>query len=290
MKTLALNVVLASLSLAGCAPEAGDRTRARAMSITELDGALDGGPQLVEVKVAPGTLDATELHVDADDDEKITSAVASLDAVSGTITLELGGLVLGYGDGTRFRTPSASDVARGDWEAAIAAGTVIEARRSLPAAPQDPEDPGFTAEDLRIADDPEDEEPSIELLVGSANLAVVSSAPVDAILHVLGLDIAVGSSTELWDDDGGISGGGDDGDEVEAAVVSVDVPGGTLTLAGGTVVDVSGATFDPEGDLLTLQATADAVAAGAPVRAEADGTMTAPGQFSATSIEVEVDD
>ena len=52
-------------------------------------------------------------------------------------------------------------------------------------------------------------------------------------------------------------------------VASVDAAGGTLTLSNGTVVRVTAATtMDPEGDLLTLESAAAAVAGGSPVRAE----------------------
>jgi hypothetical protein len=81
--------------------------------------------------------------------------------------------------------------------------------------------------------------------------------------------------------------------EFEDRVTAVDVTAGTLTLATGTVVRITGTTvFDGEGDLLTLQATADAVAAGETVRAEGDATVESvtPRVLIALEIKVEVDD
>jgi hypothetical protein len=75
-------------------------------------------------------------------------------------------------------------------------------------------------------------------------------------------------------------------------VTAVDPAAGTLTLAGGTVVEVGGLTFDPAGDLFSLGGVAAAVSAGSAVRAEGLGSVTAagpPAVVTATSIKVEVD-
>jgi hypothetical protein len=54
----------------------------------------------------------------------------------------------------------------------------------------------------------------------------------------------------------------------------VDLAARALTLASGTVVRVTSATtIDTRGDLFTLESTADAVAAGRPVRAEGIGRV-----------------
>ena len=81
--------------------------------------------------------------------------------------------------------------------------------------------------------------------------------------------------------------------EFEATVTAADVVAGTLTLAGGTVVRITGTTvFDAEGDLLTLQAVVDALAAGDPVRAEGDATVESmtPRVLVALEVKIEVDD
>jgi hypothetical protein len=66
--------------------------------------------------------------------------------------------------------------------------------------------------------------------------------------------------------------------EFRDAVTSVDVANATFTLAGGAVVSVTAHTvIDPEGDLVTLQGVADALAAHQAVRAEGHATVTALG-------------
>jgi len=66
--------------------------------------------------------------------------------------------------------------------------------------------------------------------------------------------------------------------EFEGAVASVDLAGSTFTLGGGAVVTVTSETrIDAEGDIHTLQAVSDALAAQHPVRAEGHATVTAAG-------------
>ncbi|MDH5284761.1 MAG: hypothetical protein OEW80_12850, partial [Gemmatimonadota bacterium] len=80
--------------------------------------------------------------------------------------------------------------------------------------------------------------------------------------------------------------------EFEATVIAVDENAATLTLAGGTIVQVGSVTFDPEGDLFSLSSVASAVASGSAVRTEGRGTVSAAGPpvaITATEIKVEVD-
>ena len=267
---------------------------------TVLDSALGIGTSRVEIKLFPGELVAREVHVEADDqEEKIVSNVTAIDPGQGTITLELGGLTVSYGAGTRFRTETESQESRGAWEAAVqselAAGrrAPIEARRNPSGSPQAPEDPGFFAADLRLEGGAD--EPKIEIYVDDDNLESVSGSA-NAVLRVLGLAIEVNGLTQLGEDDDGNGAGQAGGSSVgfEMGVESVDAAAGTLTLSSGTVVRVTSATsISPEGDLFTLESTADAVAAGLPVRAEGRGTLESagpPAVISATSLKVEVDD
>jgi len=94
---------------------------------------------------------------------------------------------------------------------------------------------------------------------------------------------------EIEDDDDDLPGA----IEFQGAVTSVDVSGRTLTLASGTVVAVStDQIIDPLGDLFTLQAAADAIAAGANVRAEGDAELVdagPPRQLNALAIKIEDD-
>jgi len=66
--------------------------------------------------------------------------------------------------------------------------------------------------------------------------------------------------------------------EFEGLVSSVDIAGSTFTLANGAVVTVTSETrIEAEGNLLTLQAVSDAIAAHHTVRAEGDATVTSAG-------------
>jgi hypothetical protein len=65
----------------------------------------------------------------------------------------------------------------------------------------------------------------------------------------------------------------------------------TFTLANGTVLTLGdGIGFDPDGDLHSLQAMADAVAGGALVRAEGHAVPTGSGQALVVEVKAEIDD
>lgn len=279
----------------------GQRTAA-----TAIDSALgSGGVSRIEIHLFPGELVAREVHVEADDlEEKIVSGVTAIDPAQGTVTLELGGLTLSYGAGTRFRTETESQESRAAWEAAVqgelAAGRrpAIEARRSPQGSPQAPDDATFVAADLRL--ESEADEPKIEIYVDGGNLLSVTGS--SAVLRVLGLTIEINDRTSLRDDDGDDGGDDDDGTsgpadgsvEFEMGVRSVDVGGGSITLSNGTVVRVTPSTsISAAGDLFTLGSAAAAVAAAKPVRAEGRGAVEAAGPppvIGATSLKIEVDD
>ena len=146
----------------------------------------------------PGSLVASEVHLEADDnEEKIVSTVSAIDPGAGTVTLDLGGLTVAYGAGTRFRTDEESHESRTAWEAAVRgqleAGRrpLIEARRNSSGDPQSPSDPTFVAADLRLEND--SDEPKIEIFVDGDNLQGGSGT--SAVLRVLGLDIQVNGRT-----------------------------------------------------------------------------------------------
>jgi len=72
--------------------------------------------------------------------------------------------------------------------------------------------------------------------------------------------------------------------EFEGTIASVDVAGSTFTLAGGTVVTVTSEThIESDGDLQTLQAVSDALAAQHSVRAEGHAIVTSAGPPRALS-------
>ncbi|HEU4952981.1 MAG TPA: hypothetical protein VFT28_00320, partial [Gemmatimonadales bacterium] len=271
-----------------------------ASAVATVDSALGSGSvSRIEIELFPGELVAREVHVEADNaEEKIVSGVTAIDPAQGALTLELGGLVVNYGAGTRFRTESESHESRETWEALvqgeIAAGRhpTVEARRNPAGAPQSPDDPSFSATDLRLQG--EADEPKIEIYVDGDNLAGADGAS-EVILKVLGLSITVNGRTRLGpDDNGGAEQPSGGSVEFEMGVAAADAAGGTLTLSNGTVVRVTAATtIDPEGDLLTLEAAAAAVAGASAVRAEGRGSVessASPVEIVASSLKIEVDD
>lgn len=264
-----------------------------------VDSAIgEGGVTRIEIELFPGELVAREVHVENDDaEEKIVTAVTAIDPAQGRLSLELGGLAVWYGAGTRFRTESESHAGREAWEARvqseIAAGRqpLIEARRSPSRTPQSPDDPTFVAADLRLEDEPD--EPKIEIYVDRDNL-VGGDGVSEAVIRVLGLSIRVNDRTRLGPDDDGGVGQPAGSVEFEMPVSAVDAVGGTLTLSSGTVVRVTPVTtISSEGDLLTLEATANAVGQGRPVRAEGRGTVETAGPptvIAGSTLKIEVDD
>ncbi len=294
----ALAALTSSSALGACStdssgPSAPGSTFSQVMSVAQFDSTLGTGATRLEIKLVPGGLVAREVHVESDDaEEKITSQVSAIDPVSGTVTLTLGGMVVSYGSGTRFRTPSRSKVSRSEWEAAIASAISagqqppIEARRTQPATPQAPADGAFSATDLRLED--RTDAPAIEAYVDGDNMQSVAAPPPVAILTVFNLPIQITSTTSIsLTSPGGTVPSGVV--EFQGGVTAADPAAGTITLAGGTVVTVGGISFDPAGDLFNLDAVASAVAAGKTVRAEGRGTAQSASAVTAESIKVEVD-
>ena len=224
---------------------------------------------------------------------QIESEVSSINPQAGTVELVLGDLTISYNDQSRFRTENDSNVPRSEWEQAVLDAldngrVFIEARREVPASPQAPGNGTVSATDLRLEDDID--RPSIEIWVDADNFERMDDPPPLAILRVLGLDVEINNDTRLRldddDDNGSVT------QEFEGSVTAVDLDDQTLTLANGTIVHVENATFDTDGDLLTLVATIEALDAGDRVRAEGRGTVITAGpprEIDARTIEVEID-
>jgi len=258
-----------------------------------------GGTARIEIQFTTLTGPiAREVEVEPDDaEEKITSRVTAIDAVAGTVTLELGNLIVSYGASTRFRTPINSNVNRTNWEAEVRqeldAGRrpSIEARRNQPAAPQAPTVTTFSARDLRVTDAIDDAK--IEVYVDGDNLVQVSSPPPVAILTVFGLPVQIVSSTEIRRILNGAPQPGANV-EFEGRLSSVNASAGTMTLTDGTVISISSSTtFEVNGDLTSLSAAAAAVLSGSPVRVEGVGTVQSvgpPRTIAASRVKIEVDD
>ena len=316
-----LTAITAATAVTACGsdlttPSDSNPGSATGSAVATVDSSLGSGSAgRIEIELFPGEMVAREVHVENDDDEeKLVSRVTAIDPVAGSLTLELGALVVSYGSDTRFRTETESHESRAAWEAAVqsaigaGAPPLIEARRNRPAAPQAPDDRSFTAVDLRLEND--DDAPKLELYVDNDNLASAGGES-SVVLRVLGLEIEVNGRTQLREDngvdDGDNSGGDDNGGgnddggqpsgtsvEFEMGVTAADAAAGTITLSSGTLVRITSATaISAEGDLFTIESVAAAVAAGRPVRAEGRATVESagpPAVLAATSLKVEVDD
>jgi len=114
--------------------------------------------------------------------------------------------------------------------------------------------------------------------------AVQSTSPLTILAHEVEFEIEDGNG-------GGVPG---QGFEFESTVQSADVGAGVFVLANGTTVRVTDATvISGLGDLVTLQAVANAVAAGQPVRAEGRAVVESagpPATIVALTVKWEVDD
>jgi hypothetical protein len=203
----AIAAVLTATAISACSsdlttPSDGDGNPSPGSAAAALQlSVLGGAASRIEIELFPGELVAREIEVETEDDEeKIESRVSAIDPTAGTVTLELGALVVSYGDATRFRTETESHQTRTAWEAAVqsklASGghPMIEARRNAPATPQAPDDPSFVAADLRLQN--QADEPKLEIVVDDDNLESGGGSS-GAVLRVLGLSIAINGRTQL---------------------------------------------------------------------------------------------
>jgi hypothetical protein len=205
----------------------------------------------IEVRVSTGE---TEIEGDVDDrdETEFDGLVAAVDVDAGTVTLANGTVVLVTSE-TRIEQHGDDGCDDGDHDDDEKLGSLADVAAALAAGlPVEAEGEG----------------------------SVQSTDPLTIVAREIEFEV------ENENDDDGPG----QGAEFEASVTAVDVAGGAVTLAGGRVVLVTASTvIDGDGDLLTLQAVSDAVAAGRPVRAEGHGATEAAG-FVAGTIEFEVDD
>jgi hypothetical protein len=276
------------------------------ISFAELQGA-SSSPLRVEVKLfsGPPPLVARELEVEepaeVSHDERIESRVLEIrrGAEGATLVLDLGGLEVEVGSGTRIRDEGgagnlALDAALDRLQSALDSGRhpAVEAKRTPPTVPQSPSDPSFFATKLRLND--ESSNPELELNVDGDNFDLANATSGWGTLTVLGLDIELdvaGGRTELERKTEEASG------EVEfEGIVTVADPGaGSVSLAGGLEIRIVEGTeieMGSNGDnhLRSVAAVAEAVAAGRAVEAEGEGVEEVPGVLIATKVEFEVED
>ena len=298
VNAVAATVLLVAACSDSTGPDQGVVQFGEPLSLAQFETQLDE-PTRIEIELTtPAGLVAREIEVELDDaEEKILSRVTAINTTAGTLTLELGGLVVTYNSQTRFRTPENSNVGRATWEGRVLtelnAGRrpPVEARRNQPVAPQAPTAATFTADDLRIEDDFDDAK--IEVYVDSDNFQDVANPPPLAILRVFNLPVQIVASTGIQRILNAAPPAGASV-QFEGHVTSVNATAGTMTLVDGTVIHTNGATvFDAEGDVISLAAAANELASGDIVRVEGAGTVQSAGPprtILATRLKIEVDD
>jgi len=303
-RTLPLGVALAAAcsdSPAGPGPGPAPAL-SHTITVDELGQAIAAGPARVEVKLERGTLVAREVELktsdEMTDEESVRGAVTAATASggTGTVTFEIGGLVVGVSSATRFRGVDGANLTLDGFvahvEAALAAGAqpFARAKRPAPGQPQAPGDPSFQADEVELRDVLES--PKIEINVDADNFERNATPPPEAWLRILGLEIQIGAATQVREDDSQ-----DDEGEVEGIVESVNLADGFVTLVGGAVIRIpDGTPFEQEGDddehLASLAAVDQALRAGQTVKAEAEGAVqsTNPLTVVAREVEFEVED
>ncbi|MDH5195683.1 MAG: DUF5666 domain-containing protein [Gemmatimonadota bacterium] len=202
---------------------------------------------------------STEIKADDDrnDEAEVRGIVASVDVDGRSVTLESGTVILVPEQGA-FEDEGEGD----DDEHLVSLAAVAQA----------------LADGLTVK--------------AEAEGAVQSTDPLTIAAREVEFEIA-GQGGE--DDDEDDDGQGQNGViEFERQVQSADVAAGTFVLTNGTVVQLTDSTvIEIEGDLMTLQAVADALATGAIVRAEGRATVESsgpPATLLALKVKWEVDD
>ncbi|MFQ5678342.1 MAG: hypothetical protein ACE5HP_02675 [Gemmatimonadota bacterium] len=268
------------------------------------------GESRVEIELPPGSAIADEVELeesqDVLDDEEIEGRAIGLPGATcpaGTVTLAVGAFQVDvdFTAGTEFEAEGSGsdDITcqefRDAVEAALANGQEprVEAERPPPATPQDPDDPSFSARELKLDEDEEpDDEDEIEINIDADNLEEGAGGAI-GVIRVLGMEIQIGPGTEI---------------EAEAELGEVDFEGivdcGTIDLADDTFVLTNGTVIrivagtEVEVDLNgedgpgTLQDVQDACDAGLMVEAEGEGVVesTDPLTIVATEVEFEEED
>jgi len=295
----------ALLAVAGCdAPASAPRGLtqfSRTVSLSEVQTQLAAAAARVEIEIVPGSNPAVAREVKLKDpsevagEEELRGPITAIDGTAGTLTLGVGsGLTVGFTADTRFRAEGDREssltrdafVARVTAELAAGGHPAVKAERAAPATPQAPDDPVFTAAELKLDD--EADRPEIEMNVTAANLTINSMSPPDGFITVLNLKIGVTAETELKAEDPERT----DEVEFEGQVQSVDLGAQSFTLTSGTVVKiVAGTEIEAEdGDeehLGTLQAVKAALDAGQTVEAEGEGVPASGASSSLVAIKVE---
>jgi hypothetical protein len=284
-------------------PGSGTTQFSQEITVTQLQDELAAGVTRVEIELLPGSLTAREVEVkgsdELNDEEEIESRIKAIDP-AGSVTLELGDLVVGFTSSTRFRSEE-GDLTEAEFvqrvQDALAAGSMppVEAERDPPAQPQDPTDATFIADELKLDDESDD--PEIEMNVDEDNIIDPGVGGCDAgalaCMQVLDLVIAIEAGvTEIERETDEAQGD----IEFEGMVSEVNETDGTVTLMGGDVISiVAGTEIDSDDDsdeLGSLAEVAQALSNGMMVEAEGEGVLesTNPRMIVAIEIEFEIED
>jgi len=267
----------------------------QAITLPELDSILTDGPTRVEIKLVNGSLVAREVEVkeaeELRDKEEIESRITAIDP-AGTVTLALGGLVVGFDGNTQFEAEDGQHLTMQEFitrvQDALAAGEhpPVEAERRPADTPQDPGDATFLASELELDDEADEDE--IEINVDGDNFATNTPPPPDAILTVLGLAIELDVTGGVTEIESEID---DDMNETEFEGMVTSVSGSSFTLTDGTVVNIVDDTeieqSDDADELGSLAEVERALAAGFLVEAEGEGIATGSNPLTITASEVE---
>lgn len=267
------------------------------ITVTQLQDELAAGATRLEIELLPGSLTAREVEVkgtdELSDEEEIEGRIKAIDP-AGSVTLELGDLVVGFTPSTRFRS-EAGDLTEAEFvqrvQDALAAGNMppVKAERDPPAQPQDPTDATFIADELKLDDEADD--PEIEMNVDDDNILDPGASGCDAsalaCMQVLNLVISIEASTEIERETDDAEGDTD----FEGMVSEVNETDGTVTLMGGDVIRiVEGTEIDSDDDddeLGSLAEVAQALSNGMMVEAEGEGVLESPNPRTIVAIEIE---
>ena len=178
------------------------------ISLQTLAAFLATSSPRAEIELRNGGLVVRELEIESDDDdeddeEEIEAHIVSTDA-AGSVTLDIGGIVVTFDASTKFENFDGDDVSLAQFvaivDAELAAGRMprVEAKRPSPTSPQAPDNGVFAATSLELDDD--QDERKIEIKIGAANLTINEPRPdggPDATVQVLGVVLEIRTTEGL---------------------------------------------------------------------------------------------
>ncbi len=255
------------------------------ITVTEFQLQLGSGAVRVEITVDPERPLARRIEIEPAEalaeEEEITSKVIGLDFddVGGHLTLALGDLRVGFTDATRFELSNGEGVSIDAFVAGVSVALAegfeppIQAERDPGDAVQDPDDPTFDADRIRLLF--EHHRPQIEITIDADNLRRNDAPPPDGWLTVLGLALEIRVSeglTEIGREHPEL-----EKQEFEGVVTSVNLETASFTLENGTVVHLVNESDFEHGDAMPrferLEIVAQAIEAGLTVVAHGVGAV-----------------